>query len=159
MICLILSIKHTLSTINLSVDGLMPETKFYFNHLILLGWHARSFKANISKCCWQRFVSFIIFFLVPFRTCNNKSVPSFSGIRNFAGNVLLIKTVFTYLCYLWPYLQVYHHANCVILSMVEEDRMMKPLIGATIVVFWLELPSFAHIKQQVWNVCTHLMIL
>ncbi|XP_039145617.1 protein VAC14 homolog [Dioscorea cayenensis subsp. rotundata] len=44
--------------------------------------------------------------------------------------------------------QVYHHANCVILSMVEEDRMMKPLIGATIVVFWLELPSFAHIKQQ-----------
>ncbi|KAH7656031.1 Vacuole morphology and inheritance protein 14, partial [Dioscorea alata] len=44
--------------------------------------------------------------------------------------------------------QVYRHANCVILSMVEEDRMMKPLIGATIVVFWLELPSFAHIKQQ-----------
>ena len=66
--------------------------------------------------------------------------------------MLLVKTVFTYLYYLWPYLQVYSHANCVVLSLVEEEMIMMPLIAVANVVLWLELPSFDHINQQVWNV-------
>ncbi|KAM0952788.1 putative vacuole morphology and inheritance protein [Dioscorea sansibarensis] len=44
--------------------------------------------------------------------------------------------------------QVYSHANCVVLSLVEEEMIMMPLIAVANVVLWLELPSFDHINQQ-----------